>query len=258
MMFVHDINPDIITIGPLSIRFYGIVYALGFLLVTHLLVKKAKEKKIRNLNQDKAIDLVTYSMISGLVGARLMHIISQYNYYSKNLFDILKIWEGGLAFQGGLVGGLLFIYWYTKKHRINFLQILDSVALPLPLVVGFGRIANFVNGELIGKASDLPWCVVFSRVDDICRHPSQLYQSLSHFILFGILLFLSRTKITKKNGIIALSFVTGYGLFRFITDFFRSDYFLFLFGLSHTQILNIIMFFTGTFLIFKISRKVKP
>ena len=245
MLFIHDINPDLINIGPLSIRFYGIVYALGFLLVTHLITKKAKEKKIKNLTPDKAIDLVTYTMIFGLIGARLMHVISDFYIYKTNLIGIFKIWEGGLGFQGGLVGGLIFIYFYCKKHKINFLKFTDTIALPLPLIIGFGRIANFINGELIGNPSNLPWCVVFSRIDDICRHPSQLYQSLSQFILFGILLYLSKTKMSKKKGFISFSFIAGYGLFRFVTDFFRSDYHIYLFGLSHTQILNIFMFFIG-------------
>ncbi len=249
-MFVNNINPDLITIGSLSIRFYGIVYALGFLLIIKILSKA----KIKNLNKEKASDLVIYAMIFGLIGARIFHVVSDFHLYQNNLGGMFAIWNGGLGFQGGLIGGVLAIFFYCRKHKINIMKILDTVALPFPLIIAFGRIANFINSEHIGFPTDLPWCVIYQKIDNICRHPASIYQSLSQFMLFGILLFLSKTKLSKKTGFISWSFITGYGLIRFFTDFFRSDYHIYLLGLSHTQVINLFMFIFGIYNLLKLKK----
>lgn len=254
-MFIHNINPDLINIGPFSIRFYGIVYALGFLLVAYMLSKKSK--KIKNLNKDKAFDVVIFGMIFGLIGARIFHVLSDFYLYQDNLIQALYIWKGGLGFQGGLIAALIAVYFYCKKHFIDMFKVLDIVVVPLPLILVFGRIANFINGEHVGFITDLPWCVVFQRVDNLCRHPAQLYQALSQFILFGLMLFLSKTKLSKKTGNLTWSFITGYGLIRLITDFFRSDYHIFYFGLSHTQIINLIMIVIGVYQLYRINQSSK-
>ena len=162
-MFVHNLNPDLINIGPFSIRFYGIVYALGFLLVAYILSKKSN--KIKNLDKDRAFDVVIYGMIFGLIVARIFHVISDFHLYQNNLIQVLYIWNGGLAFQGGLIGALIAVYFYCKKHSINMFKVLDIVVVPLPLILTFGRIANFINSEHLGFVTNLSWCVVFQRVD---------------------------------------------------------------------------------------------
>ena len=249
-MFVNNINPDLFHIGPFSVRFYGIVYALGFLLIINILSKA----KIKNLTKEKASDLVIYGMIFGLIGARIFHVVSDFHLYKNNLWGMFAVWNGGLGMQGGLLAGILAIYVYCKKHKINLFKILDTVAVPFPLVIAFGRIANFMNSELIGFPTDLPWCVVFQKVDNICRHPASLYQSLSQFILFCVLLFLSKTKLRKKTGALFWSTITGYGLIRFFTDFFRSDYHIYLLGLSHTQVINLLMFVIGIYNLIKLKK----
>jgi len=248
-MFVHNITPDLIKIGPFSIRFYGIVYAIGFAFIAYYLGKKAH--KIKNLTKDKAYDLATIGMIGGLIGARLFHVISDFHLYQNNLLSVFAIWKGGLGFQGGLVGALLAGYIYCKKHKINLIRIMDAVSVPLPFFIGLGRIANFINGEHIGFASNLPWCVVFPFYDNICRHPAQIYQAITQFILFVVMFFLSRTKLAKKPGNIAYSFILGYGAIRFITDFFRINYSFYIFGVSHTQLISLIMIISGLYFLYK-------
>ncbi len=265
-MFINNINPDLLTIGPFNIRFYGIVYALGFLLVNYVLSKAAENKKIKNLTKERASDLVVWGMVIGLIGARLLHVLLEFNYYFRNPLMIPAIWNGGLAFQGGFAAAILFVYYYCKKHKIKLLDVTDLGALYLPFIIGFGRIANFINSEHLGPISDVGWCVKFIRadygivsnvtqqvIDSVpCRHPIQLYQSLSQFMLFGILLLLG--KKSKKRGAVTFAFVAGYGLIRFVTDFYRTDMASFMLGLSLTQILGLFMFIIGIYLI-KVNKK---
>ncbi len=254
-MFVQNINPDLITIGPLSIRFYGIVYALGFLLVAYILSKKSN--KIKNLDKDKAFDIVIYGMFFGLIGARIFHVISDFHLYQNNLLGVFAIWNGGLGFQGGLIGALIAVYFYCKKHSINMFKVLDTVVVPLPLILAFGRIANFINSEHLGFVTNVPWCVIFQKVDNLCRHPAQLYQALSQLFLFIVLVFLSKRKWSKKTGTLTWSFITGYGFIRLVTDFFRSDLTKLFLGLSHTQIINLIMIVIGVYYLYRINQSSK-
>ena len=245
-MFVHNINPELISIGPLSIRYYGIVYVIGFLITLFIFLKIAEKKKIKNLSKDKAIDLILYMMLGGVIGARLFHVALFFKDYLSNPLDIFKFWQGGMAFIGGLAGGILVIIYYCKKHKINFYEVADIIVIPFALFLGFGRIANFINGEFIGKITDVPWCVQFKNYLG-CRHPSQIYEALKNFFIFGVLFFISKRKY--KTGIIFWSFITLYGLLRFITNFWRfgTRYF----GLSLGQYLGLIMFILGTIVLIK-------
>ncbi len=254
-MFIQNINPNLIAIGPFSIRFYGLVYALGFILVALFLSRKAKEKKIKNLDKDKAIDLVTYSMIWALIGARLFHVISDFYLYENNLIGIFEIWKGGLGWYGGLIGAILFIYLYCKKNKIDIIRVFDYLSLFLPLIIGFGRIANYINGEHLGFPASVSWCVVFQRIDSLCRHPVQIYEAISMFVLF-FLLILIYIKWQNEKGILFSSFFIGYGIARFITDFFRETQSAYLFGLAHTQIISIFSIIIGIYFLIK-SLKVK-
>jgi len=234
-MFINNINPDIISIGPFVIRFYGIVYALALLTIAHMLGKAG----IKNLDKDKAYDLAIYGMIGGLIGARLFHVIADFYLYKNNLIGIFYIWNGGLGFQGGLLGAIITVYYFCNKNKINLLRVLDSVAIPSAFFLGLGRIANYINSEHLGFITDVPWCVVFERVDSICRHPAQIYQAISQFVLFGILFFVSKRK--HKKGTLTWTFFAGYGVFRFITDSFRSDLNAVFLGMSHTQMISLLM-----------------
>ena len=187
-------------------------------------------------------------MIFGLLGARLVHVISDFHLYKNNLIGIFQIWNGGLAFHGGLLA-IIFGYYYCKKYKIDMLKLMDLVFLYLPLIVAFGRIANFMNSEFYGAETNAVWCVVYQKIDMLCRHPTSLYQSLSQFLNFGILMLISKMKFIKKTGIISGFFMINYGVFRFFTDFLRLDYETLYFGLSHSQYSNLIMLIVGLYLV---------
>jgi len=246
-MIINNINPNLLTIGPFSVRFYGIVYAFGFLFMIWLLRKLAREKKVKDLTQDRATDLALYTMIGIIIGARIGHVLFEYPKYIQNPLNIFKIWNGGMAFIGGLIGAFIVAYRYCRKNDIRLLDIADPLALYAPLVLGIGRIANFINGELYGKISNLPWAVNFNNEQDaignlVYRHPSQLYE-----LLFMLLLFVSLFMISKrenKKGYLLWSFVWIYGLQRFIAEFYRYNFAVIL-GLSPMQYISIAMIMVG-------------
>ncbi|MBN2423059.1 prolipoprotein diacylglyceryl transferase [Candidatus Woesearchaeota archaeon] len=251
-MFVHNINPDLVRIGSFSIRFYGIVYALGFILVTYVLVKAAENKRILNLNESKAVDLVTYGILGAVIGARIWHIITEFEYYIHNPLQMLEIWKGGLAFFGGIAGGIIVVSFFCRKYKIDLIKVLDIVAVPMPFIVFLGRIANFINGEHYGFPVNLPWAVVFPFIDSQPRHPAQLYEALSMLLLFLILLFLRKKK--RKTGFIIWSAFMMYGCFRFVTEFFRDTAVKHMvFGLSTAQYLSIVVFVIGIYNLSKTS-----
>jgi phosphatidylglycerol---prolipoprotein diacylglyceryl transferase len=198
------------------------------------------------------LDLVMYMMIFGLIGSRIFHVFTDFNYYFQNPLLIFAIWQGGLAFQGGLIGGLAALYFYYKKYKIDAMKVLDIIALPLPLLVTFGRVANFINSEHIGYPSNVSWCVVYEKVDNICRQPAEIYEAISMLLLFLIMLFLY-SKWKNKKGAMFWSFMAGYGIARFITDFFREQT-IFFFGITHTQILSLMMLILGIYYLIRINR----
>jgi phosphatidylglycerol---prolipoprotein diacylglyceryl transferase len=245
-MFIHDINPDLISIGPLTIRVYGLVYVIGFLVTLFIFLKIADKKKIKNLTKDRAADLILYMMLFGVLGARLMHVLLFIKNYIANPLDIIKFWQGGMAFIGGFIAAVLFIIFYCKKHEISFYQVADIIVIPFALFLGFGRIANFINSEFIGTVTNVPWCVQFKNYLG-CRHPSQIYESLKNFFIFGVLFLLNKKK--HKQGLIFWSFITLYGLLRFIVNFWRQD--VLYFGLSLGQYLGLGMFILGLIILIK-------
>ncbi|MEM3373606.1 MAG: prolipoprotein diacylglyceryl transferase [Candidatus Woesearchaeota archaeon] len=252
-MFYHNINPDLLKIGFFSIRFYGIVYALGFLSIGYYLSKS----KIKNLPKEKAWDLVSYTLLFSLIGARLFHVISDFHLYKNNLLGIFEIWKGGLGWYGGLFFGIAFIIFYTKKHKIETLEIFDKISLILPLFIGLGRIANFINSEHLGFPANpetITWCVVFQNIDTFCRHPTQLYEAISMFLVFGVLILINKfIPKLKTKGILFSFYLILYSIARFTTDFFRESQSIYILGLAHTQIISLITLFIGIYLLFKFS-----
>jgi len=248
--FIHNLNPDIVRFGPFAIRFYGIVYAIGFLLVSYYLASRSS--RIKNLSKQKAWDLVSYSLLGGIIGARILHVLNDWPYYSTRLIQIFEVWKGGLAFFGGIVGTVAVAYWYARKHKIDFLAVSDGIVLFLPFVIFLGRIANFLNSEHIGLPADLPWSVVFQAVDNIPRHPAQLYEGLTMLLLFGILLFLNRYR--QKAGMLFFEFLSTYGIFRFITEFFRQTSSWTILGLTDAQWLSLLVSAIGIYFLIR-SRK---
>ena len=221
-MNVWNLNPAIVSLGPLEIRWYGLVYALGFLLAWWILRQAARAGRIPNLTEKAAEDYVLLLIIGSIIGARLLYVIV-YNpaYYLSNILEIPAVWHGGLSIHGGLLGAALVTWHWCKKRHVNFYSIADTLVAPLSLVLVFGRLANYANGELWGLPSNARWCVVFPHVDDACRHPSQIYEALYSYALFLILFALSETK-RLATGVLFWTFITLYGAFRFLVTFTRA------------------------------------
>jgi len=220
-MLVHpQFDPILFQFGPLAVRWYGLMYLLGFILF--LLLGQHRAKRSNSfIKVDQVSDLLFYGVLGVVLGGRFGSVFF-YNFDSflHDPLYLLRIWEGGMSFHGGLLGVLFAIYLYQRQYAWGFLRTMDFIAPLVPLGLGAGRIGNFINGELWGRASDLPWAMVFPQVDYVTRHPSQLYQGLLEGpLLFGFLLIGSKENC--PNGFISCLFLTFYGLFRFITEFVR-------------------------------------
>ncbi|HLC51608.1 MAG TPA: prolipoprotein diacylglyceryl transferase, partial [Candidatus Nanoarchaeia archaeon] len=211
----------IVNFGPLEIRWYGLVYVLGFLLAVWWLNYLRKNGKT-NITKEQSWDLIFYIMVGVIVGARVFMIFWDPQHFLYQPLNLLKIWQGGMSFHGGLVGAILGAYYYCRKHHLNFLTIADLISVPAIFALTLGRIANFINGELIGRPFNGSWCVIFSEYDQVCRHPSTLYAALTRLIIFGGLVFLTFKK-QFKPGFIFWNLIFWIGLGRVIVDFFREN-----------------------------------
>jgi phosphatidylglycerol:prolipoprotein diacylglycerol transferase len=254
MPFVHNINPTLLHLGPLEIRYYGLVYVLGFIAVFLYFRYLIKHKKIK-LTEDEIYDLVFYEMLGVLIGSRIIHIIFwEPMYYLSQPWKILYVWEGGMAFHGGLIGVAIatYLFWRKKeiRNKITLAKLADYLAIPATVILAFGRIANFINGELPGKATDVSWCWYFPGYEG-CRHPQVLYAAAKRFLVFGWLIFLNTKK--HKEGFIVWNMVTFFGLGRLIIDFYRDDPTLF--GLTAGQYLSLIMLVLGSYVLSRYYRQ---
>ena len=250
-MFINNFDPVAIQFFSLEIRWYSLAYILGILLGWIL------SKKIFISNQElinKFDDFITYLIIGIIVGGRLGYILFyNLNYYSNNLLDIFKIWEGGMSFHGGLIGIIVVSILFAKKNNQNPFDYLDVVSIVAPIGVFFGRIANFINSELYGIETNLPWAVKFIRVDDLYRHPSQLYEAFFEgMVLFIILIYFRGKGFMKVPGFISGLFLIFYSIFRFIIEFFRvpdEQLGYLLLELTMGQIISFIFLTIGIYLI---------
>ena len=252
------INPIALQLGPISIHWYGIAYIVALAVgiwILYGLNKKAKVFKDSNQIFDFAFWLF---LVGVIIGGRLGYILF-YNlpYYIQNPVRILTVWEGGMSFHGGLIGSVIVAYFFCRKYKINFLKMADIAVIPSALALFFTRIANFINGELIGRVIENPYCkwlgVDFG--DGLMRYPSQLFQSISALILFLILILIFRTK--PKKGILLFSYLGLYGLFRFITEFYREpdvQIGFILNSLTLGQIFSLIMILAGAIGITRFTR----
>ena len=250
-MFINNFDPVAIQIFSIEIRWYSLAYIAGISLGWIL----SKKFLIENLNlEEKFDDFVTYLILGIIIGGRLGYvIIYNFNYYSKNLFEILKIWQGGMSFHGGLIGVIIVSIWFAKKNKHNPYQYLDIVSLVAPIGIFFGRIANFINSELYGPETNLPWAVKFVKIDNLYRHPSQLYEAFFEgIILLIILLYFRKNGFLKSPGVISAIFLIFYSIFRFAIEFFRvPDLQLgyFFLDLSMGQLLSFIFLSIGVYIL---------
>jgi len=252
-MFINNFDPVAFQIFSFEIRWYSLAYIFGVIFGWFYCKKKLiKDEELLNLFDD----LVTYIIIGIILGGRLGYIIF-YNleYYLDNFFEILMIWNGGMSFHGGLIGVILATVIFSKKHKINSYIFLDLISLVAPIGLFLGRIANFINSELYGKETDVLWSVKFITIDNISRHPSQLYEA----IFEGIILFFLLNHFSKKDGfnnpgLISSMFLIFYSFFRFILEFFRvpdSQIGYIAYQLTLGQFISIVFFFLGISLYLK-------
>lgn len=223
MLKFPQISPDIVSLGPLKIRWYGLMYVFGFITAYYLIRNEARRKEI-GLNDDDAYDLIFYFIVGVILGGRLGYILF-YNlsFYLANPLNILKVYEGGMSFHGGLIGVILGGIVYCRRKKIRFLPIADVGAMAGALGLGFGRIGNFINAELYGRVTDasFPLAMIFpTDPTQQPRHPSQLYESFFEgFLMFAILYFINRKNF--RPGTVIGSFIMLYGTFRFFIEYVR-------------------------------------
>jgi len=256
MQFPH-IDPVFLSIGPLQFRWYGLMYVLAFI-ATYFIIRSEVKRKLLALTSDNVADLVFYGAMGVVLGGRIGYILF-YNlgFYLANPLKLFAVWEGGMSFHGGFLGVTLAFLLYARRKKVPFLALIDMAALCAPVGLGLGRIGNFINGELYGRATDAPWGIIFPGSDGVPRHPSQLYEAfLEGFVLYFIVRFVSKN--TTVNGVTTCAAIAGYGLFRFIVEFYRqpdAQIGLF-FGLfSMGQLLSLPMFIVGTYASLLLSRR---
>ncbi len=260
-MFYHNINPVLLELGPFQIRYYGLFYALGFLIAYFLIYYLAKKKQLK-ITKDDVADFLVYAIIGVVLGARFVYTIF-YNplFYFQNPLEIIAVWHGGLSFHGGLIGAIIACYLFCKKKKIEFYDFADIAVIPVALALALGRIGNFMNAELYGRLANVAWCIDYSKnkfVENLpsgCRHPSQIYESLKNLAIFSALWAIKDKKLPK--GFMFWSFVAMYGLFRTIVEFFRQpdEQIGFIFNyFTMGQLLSFPLFLIGIYMLFKLNK----
>jgi phosphatidylglycerol:prolipoprotein diacylglycerol transferase len=247
------IDPIIFSIGPVSLRWYGTMYLIGFL-AAMFMANKAADRSNGSWTRDQVSDLLFYGFLGVILGGRVGYVLFyQFEYFLSDPLYLFEIWQGGMSFHGGLLGVILAIFIFARKTNKSFLAVGDFVAPLVPIGLGMGRLGNFINAELWGRQTDVSWAMVFPTDPlQVPRHPSQLYEfALEGVVLFAILYIISRK--TRTPGLASGAFLIGYGIFRSIVEFFREPdahlglYFSFI---SKGQILSIPMILIGMLIIY--------
>lgn len=273
MYYTHNIDPTILQLGSVEIRWYGLLYLIGFVAGYRFLLSRHK-KAFCAMDSLQLQDLITYLMVGMMVGARIVYaLIYNWDYYSDHLIEVFYIWKGGLSFHGALLGFAAGIYLFAKKYKFTFWHVADNVVMVAALGVFIGRWGNWTNGELWGRITDVPWAVIFPSGGPQPRHPSQIYQSLGEGLaVFLVLLWLDRRERKKqleisepnkkgivnvkwkRTGVLAGVYLICYGVARFVVEFFRQPdaqlgFYLKYFSMG--QILCFIMILAGSIIAFR-------
>ncbi|AUV14081.1 prolipoprotein diacylglyceryl transferase [Aeromonas caviae] len=242
-----QIDPVAFSLGPLSVRWYGLMYLFGFAFAMWLAGRRADAPN-SGWTRNEVSDLLFYGFLGVILGGRIGYVL----FYNFDLFladptYLFKIWTGGMSFHGGLIGVITAMIWFAHKTQRHFFTVADFVAPLIPFGLGVGRIGNFMNGELWGRVTDVPWAIIFPEAGPEPRHPSQLYQ----FALEGVVLFIILNLFWRKHpprGAISGMFLLFYGLFRFLVEFVRqpdSQLGLYFNEISMGQILSTPMIVAG-------------
>ena len=248
-MLVHpQFDPIALQLGPVAVRWYGLMYLVAFVLFVVLGKVRARRNLLTGWHPRDVDDMLFYGVFGVILGGRLGYVLFYKPlYYLAHPVEILQVWSGGMSFHGGFLGVLVALWLFARNRDKRFLDVTDFVAPLVPLGLAAGRLGNFINGELVGRATDVPWAMVFPQVDATPRHPSQLYQ----FGLEGVLLFLllwAYAARARPMGAVSAMFLIGYGAFRFVAEFAREpDNFLGLLagGLTMGQWLSLPMMAAG-------------
>jgi prolipoprotein diacylglyceryl transferase len=230
VLWEFDLKLDFLNLNQkITIRYYGLMYVIA-IIVGIFLTRLEVKRKGMNLSLDDILDFVLVTIPVAIIGARLYYVAFQWEHYSQNPMDILKIWEGGLAIHGGLIGGALMLWIFCKWKKVSFWQFADAVAPSLVLGQAFGRFGNYMNGDAYGVKTDQPWGIDFPKGtpagDDelyggLPQHPTMIYEMVGNLIIFGLIWWLRRFNF-KDGFIVSLYFVLYSGL-RFVIEFFRAD-----------------------------------
>jgi phosphatidylglycerol:prolipoprotein diacylglycerol transferase len=262
MIQYPKLSPDIIRIGDFPIRWYSMMYLLGYV-IGYKILKKRKEMKLFNVSSEGMENFVSYLVVGMLLGARLFYVLFyNFEYYSHNPLESLMIWHGGLSFHGAAFGMTVASWFFGKKYKVPFFEVTDSLVISAGPGLFLGRIGNFINAELYGRPTDLPWAMIFPTDEkQLPRHPSQLYQGLTEgLLLWFVLIFLQNYWLKNKqykNGSMSGSFLIGYGVIRFLIEFTRepdAQLGFFFSSITMGQLLCLLMMLSGIFIFWKIKK----
>ncbi len=255
MLIYPQIDPVMVQLGPLAVHWYGMMYLLAFAAFVGLGRVRARQRPEMGWDKAQIDDLLFVGVLGVILGGRLGEVIFfQPAYFAAHPLEIFAVWKGGMSFHGGLIGVLIALAWFAQKTGRSFLQVGDFVAPLVPLGLAFGRLGNFINGELWGREApaDLPWAMIYPHVDALPRHPSQLYQMAGEGLLLFVWLWLYAQK-PRATGAVSAIFLIGYGSLRFGAEFFRNPDPGFLgvlqMGLSTAQWLCVPMLLAGAWLL---------
>lgn len=255
MLPYPHIDPSIISIGPLQIRWYGMMYVLGFI-ASYLLVQ-SQIKKSNNTYLANHVENLNFTlMVSLILGGRLGYVLF-YNlsYYLEHPFEIMATWQGGMSFHGALLGIIIGGAWFCKNKKLDFWKTADIYVVTIPIGLGLGRIGNFINAELYGRESNVPWAMIFPGGGSNPRHPSQLYEFMLEGVFLFIILWTAKDR-SYPTGFMLSFFLIGYGVFRTIVEIFRQPdaHIGFVGILTMGQILSMTMILAGAMVFFLRSK----
>lgn len=258
--WIWNLDPVAFSILGLPVRWYGLVYVLGFLGSLYWIKQQFPQLKSNaflpsTLKWEPFENFLFGLFFAGVVGGRLGIFL----FYSPETLladplELFRVWNSGMSIHGGLIGSALYALWWCKKNSVSWLSLADILVLPLSLVLAFGRVANFINGELVGKPTDQTWGVVFPHIDELLRHPSQLYEVGKNIVIFLVLWAIWQKVKSKPKGLMLAVFLLGYGLLRFIIQFFREPTTFFL-GWPVGQWLCAIMIVLGLGILYRVGKK---
>jgi phosphatidylglycerol---prolipoprotein diacylglyceryl transferase len=247
MVTYPHIDPVFLRLGPLEFRWYGLMYICGFAAAYFLILAGVRRKGLP-LTRDDVADLIFTVAVGVILGGRLGYILF-YNlsYYLSHPAKVFAVWEGGMSFHGGLTGAIIAALYFIRKHKVRFYPLADIGFSAAPVGLFCGRMGNFINGELFGRVTDVPWGMVFPGGGPLPRHPSQLYEAFLEGPLMFLILYLIGRKV-DRDGVVFWSFIALYGLFRFLVEFVRepdTQLGYLVGGLSMGQLLSLPMFLLG-------------